>query len=195
MQQAISLAKKQQVKVGAHPSFPDKANFGRKVMEIPLLELQNSIYQQISDFQTVCQQLNVKMHHIKLHGALYNLAAQDPEIAAMVLNAFAAAQAEVRIYVPYGSVIAMFAEDYFNIIYEVFIDRRYHSDLSLVSRSDKNAVISDASEAWQQMSEMIHHGVITSIEGDKIPIKADTYCIHGDQANAIEIIKYIRQCL
>ena len=195
MKEAIKLAKEYAVKVGAHPSFPDKQNFGRKIMKLSATELQNSLYQQIEDFSKVCEELNVEMHHIKLHGALYNLAANDPEVAAIVLNVFAAVKADIKIYVPYQSVIAMLADDYFPVVYEAFIDRRYHSDLSLVSRVNDNAVITDIDEVWQQMSSIINDGQLKSVEGDLVAIKADTFCLHGDEKNAVALVRHIRQCL
>lgn len=192
---AIKLANQYKVNVGAHPSFPDKQNFGRVVMDISQQQLQDSLYQQISDFLAVCQQQNTAMHHIKLHGALYNLAANDAEIAALVLNVFAATATDIKIYVPYNSVIAMMAEDYFPVVYEAFADRRYHQDLSLVNRSQNNAVITDKHEAWQQVSTIIKQNKVESIEGELVDIKADTFCVHGDQSNALEILKHIQQCL
>jgi UPF0271 protein len=189
------LAIKYGVKVGAHPSFPDKENFGRKIIQISPQELQSSLYQQMAVFIEACDELGIEMHHVKLHGALYNLAAADAEIAALVLNVFAAIQADIKIYVPYASAIALMAEDYFPISYEAFIDRRYHRDLSLVSRSKSNAVITDKDEAWQQMSGIINKGQLRSVEGVKVEIKADTFCLHGDQENALEMVQYIHQCL
>ena len=195
MKDAIILAKKYNVKVGAHPSFPDQQNFGRKVMNLSATELQTSLYHQIEDFIKVCEELNVEIHHIKLHGALYHLAANDPEIAAIVLNVFAAVKTDIKIYIPYQSVIAMLADDYLPIVYEAFIDRRYHSDLSLVSRSSDNALITDIDEAWQQMSSIINHGQLKSVEGDLVNIKADTFCLHGDEKNAVALAQHIRLCL
>jgi UPF0271 protein len=195
MSAAIKLAKKYKVNVGAHPSFPDKQNFGRRIMDIANDALQNSLFQQIKAFKGLCEKLDVSMNHIKLHGALYNLAANNPQIAALVLNVFAAVQADVKIYVPYGSVIAQMAEDYFPLCYEAFIDRRYHQDLSLVARSEKNAVITDAQLAWQQMSQMIKHKKVLCVEGELVDIKADTYCLHGDEKTALSLVKYLHQCL
>ena len=195
MTETILLAKKYGVKIGAHPSFPDKENFGRKIIQMATDELQVSLYQQIQVFLQVCDELNVKMHHIKLHGALYNLAAADVEIAGMVLNVFAAAQTDIKIYVPYNSVIAAMAHDYFPICYEAFIDRRYHNDLTLVARTQDNALITNNKEAWQQMLDIINNGELKSVEGDYVAIKADTFCLHGDHENALSLIKYIHKCL
>lgn len=188
---AIKLAQKHGVKVGAHPSFPDRHNFGRKIIKISRDDLQSSLYQQLLDFQQVCQALDEPMHHIKLHGALYNLAASNAEIAAVVLNVFAAIQADVKIYVPFNSAIAILADDYFPIVFEAFADRSYNSDLSLVSRDEVGAVISDKKLAWQQVSTIIKTGSVKTIDGSMAKIKADTFCVHGDQINALEIVKYL----
>lgn len=195
METAIQLAKKHHVNVGAHPSFPDKENFGRKIIEISRDDLHQSLVKQITDFQKTCKQNNVAMHHIKLHGALYNLAANDAEIAAVVLNAFAKVQAEIKIYVPYFSAIAILAEDYFSIVYEAFADRSYNADLSLVSRNESNALITDKQQAWQQVKTIIETGKVSTINGGMVNIKADTFCVHGDNNSALEILQYIQQCL
>jgi UPF0271 protein len=195
MTEAIKLAQKHGVNVGAHPSFPDKENFGRKLMDISRLKLQETLHQQITNFQNLCDELDEEMHHIKLHGALYNLAANDAEIAAVVLNVFAAVHADIKIYVPYNSAIAILADDYFPIVYEAFADRSYNDDLSLVSRSEDNAVITDKLLAWQQVASIIETGTVKTITNQMIAIKADTFCVHGDQENAVDMVKYLHQCL
>jgi UPF0271 protein len=195
MSETLLLAKKHGVKVGAHPSYPDKENFGRQVLSLQPETLQQSLFQQISNFKQLCQKYEIEMHHIKLHGALYNQVVGDAELASMVLNVFAAIAPEIKIYVPHQSVIALLAEDYFQVVYEAFIDRCYHSDLTLVSRSQDNAVIKDSNIAWQQLEQMLKHGTVPSIEGQNTTIKADTFCVHGDEDNAINLLKHIRQCL
>ncbi len=195
MTAAVKLAKTHQVNVGAHPSFPDKEGFGRRVIEISRDELHQSLVKQITDLQIICKQNNIVMNHIKLHGALYNLAANDAEIAAVVLNAFAKVQADIKIYVPYFSVIAILAEDYFPIVYEAFADRSYNSDLSLVSRDRPHAVISNKQKAWNQVKSIIETGKVPAINGQMLAIKANTFCVHGDNKNAFEILQHIHQCL
>lgn len=195
MTTAVKLAIKHGVNVGAHPSFPDKKNFGRKIIDISKDDLHHSLFQQISNFKVVCAEQNIAMHHIKLHGALYNLAANDAEIAALVLNVLAAVKADIKIYVPFNSAIAILADDYFPIVYEAFADRSYNNDLSLVNRDHKNAVITDKKQAWQQVSSIINTGMVQTIEGQMVTIKADTFCVHGDQENALELLQYISQCL
>jgi len=195
MTAAVKLAIKHGVNVGAHPSFPDKENFGRKIIDISKEDLHQSLHQQISNFKSVCAEQDIAMHHIKLHGALYNLAANDAEIAALVLNVFAAVEADIKIYVPYNSAIAILADEYFPILYEAFADRNYNSDLSLVNRSYKNAVITDKRQAWDQASSIINTEKVKAINGEMVAIKADTLCVHGDQENALELLQFISQQL
>lgn len=195
MTEAVLLAKSHNVNVGAHPSYPDRENFGRRIMDISEKELHQSLHLQISAFKEVCEQQNVPMHHIKLHGALYNLAAVDAEIAALVLDVFASVQANIKIYAPYKSAIANLADDYFPVVYEAFADRSYNSDLSLVKRDLENAVITDKEIALQQVSSILQSNKVLSVDGKQVTIYADTFCVHGDQPHAVEILEYLHKCL
>ncbi|HOP23318.1 MAG TPA: 5-oxoprolinase subunit PxpA [Gammaproteobacteria bacterium] len=195
MSKTILLAKKHNVKIGAHPSFPDKKNFGRRIIEISNSDLHQSLYQQLSEFKQICVEHDAKMHHVKLHGALYNLAARDAEIAALTLDVFAQIQPDVKIYVPYNSAIALLADDYFPIVYEAFADRSYNADLSLVNRNHENAVITDKIAAFEQVSSILKTNKVKTIDGQQVTIYAETFCVHGDQPNALEILKYLHQCL
>lgn len=195
MTETVILAKKHKVNVGAHPSFPDKENFGREIMDISESDLHQSLCRQISGFKKVCDENGVELHHIKLHGALYNLAAKDAEIAALALNAFASIVPEIRIYVPYKSVIATLADDYFPVVYEAFADRSYNSDLSLLNRTHVSAVITDKEQALQQVQSIMKTNKVKTIDGHWATIYADTFCVHGDQPQALEILKQLHQCL
>ncbi len=192
---AIRLAKKHQVKVGVHPSFPDKENFGRKIISISENELEENVYNQIKTFQQVCEREDVQINHIKLHGALYNLAAKNENIALTVLKAIKNTKIKASIYAPYQSVLADLAHPNFNVIFEAFADRQYHSDLQLVARSKKKAVISEPTVAWKQVQHILEKGIVISVEGEKVKIKAQTFCIHGDQPNAIALASYIHEQL
>lgn len=193
MRTAIRLAKKYGVKCGAHPSFPDKKNFGRKEMSISNLELIHSIRQQIISFNKICIEEDIEMSHIKLHGALYNLTAKDIGWAQTALAGIKMAQVTVPIYAPYQSVIARLAKGHFEITYEAFADRRYQRDLSLVSRTRENAVITDKNEALAQISLIANEQKVQTVEGELAPIQASTFCVHGDQKNAVEILKFIQK--
>ena len=135
IKETIQLAKKHQVKVGAHPSFPDPENFGRKSMDIDNEALMQSLCDQVDLFSKVCRSENQEMNHIKLHGALYNLAAKSHEVADIVISAIRRTGVRCKLYTPYKSVLAEKAKPYLEVVNEAFIDRRYHTDLSLVNRS------------------------------------------------------------
>ena len=187
----VRLAKKNQVKIGAHPSFPDKDNFGRQLMKMDDYELQESIYSQVMSLKQICNEEGVELHHIKLHGALYNLAAKRAGTAQLIVAALLRTNLRCKLYVPYQSELTKVDQKQFEICNEAFIDRSYHSDLSLVNRSDENALISSPKLAWEQLYGIVKHQEVLSVEGVKATILADTFCIHGDQENAVEIMDYI----
>ncbi len=195
MTQTVQLAIKHNVLVGAHPSFPDKENFGRKAVSISSDELTDSLYNQITHFLKICSQLNIKMNHIKLHGALYNLTCTDLKLAQLVLDVYLRLNFDFILFVPYHSIIADLAKSKFLLAYEAFIDRRYNNDLSLVNRMHQNAIIDNPILACRQVSSIINNGYATSLNGEKVKIRADTFCLHGDNPTALELIHYLKkQC-
>ena len=142
MAHVVSLASKYNVKIGAHPSYPDKENFGRKSIQISNEDLKESILNQVNSLEEVMNRFNVKLHHIKPHGALYNDLANDQFLALRFLKIIDKYKVTCFLYAPYGSAIAKEAKkNSFNIIYEVFADRNYNEDLSLVSRQHTSAIL------------------------------------------------------
>ena len=189
--EVIALAKKHNVKVGAHPSFPDRENFGRKVMQITDEELQESIESQIDLLIERAALQDVKLHHIKPHGALYNLIAKDKKTAIVVIEAIKNTIPDAFLYVPFNSIIAEVAlQNNIKIKYEAFADRNYNDDLSLVSRSNKNALLTNSEKVINHITNMIG-GKVKTIQGNSKEIKTDTFCVHGDTENAVEILKTI----
>lgn len=193
MHDAVQLAKENTVKVGAHPSFPDRDNFGRKVLALTKRELTESVYNQLIGFFAVCKSEDTPVHHIKLHGALYNYAARDTPTADAVVSAIIATGTRPKLYVQYGSILHRKAENLLPLEFEAFIDRRYVDDGSLVSRSETNALITEPEEAWGQLYNMIYNQSVVAISGKKIPIVATTFCIHGDYINSVIIIRFIAE--
>jgi len=191
MRETIKLAKKYNVKIGAHPSFPDKDNFGRKLLTITKNELTQSIYNQLVAFYAVAETEDATVHHIKLHGALYNYAAKDAPTADAVVEAIIATTIRPVLYVPYNSVLHRKAENLLPLQFEAFIDRRYTSDGSLVSRSEENAVIHTKEDAWQQLKQLVEFQKVTVTSGVEIPLVANTFCIHGDHVNSVKILTYL----
>ncbi|WP_347173677.1 5-oxoprolinase subunit PxpA [Polaribacter uvawellassae] len=187
---SIQLAIDNQVKIGAHPSFPDKENFGRKTMNISDKELQKSIVFQMKLFQERLQKKNTKLHHVKAHGALYNLIARDKKAAIVFINAIKKYVEGAYLFVPYNSEIEKVAiKNNINIKYEAFADRNYNDDLSLVSRTKSNAIITNSTEVYQHVLLMIGQKQVKTISNSTIKIKAETFCVHGDNLNALEILK------
>tara|TARA_A100000171_G_scaffold52954_2_gene74587 strand:- start:6374 stop:7111 length:738 start_codon:yes stop_codon:yes gene_type:complete len=195
MRNTIQLAKKHKVNIGAHPSFPDKDNFGRKHLTMTKSELSESIYHQLLAFYAIAETEEATVHHIKLHGALYNYAAKDAPTADAVVEAIIATKIRPVVYVLHNSVLHRKAENLLPLQFEAFLDRRYNSDGSLVSRGEEGAIIHDKEAAWQQLQKMVEQQTIATISGVEIPIVATTYCIHGDHGNSVEILKYIHSQL
>jgi 5-oxoprolinase (ATP-hydrolysing) subunit A len=195
MQKTIRLAKKNGVKIGAHPSFPDKDNFGRKLLTMTKSELTDSIYHQLVAFCAVAETEDVPVHHVKLHGALYNYAAKDAPTADAVVEAIIATKIRPMLYLPHNSVLHRKAENLLPLKFEAFIDRRYNKDGSLVARTEENAVIHTKEQAWGQLRQLVDAQKVTTITGDEISIIADTFCIHGDHPNSVEILGYIHKQL
>lgn len=189
----IKLAKKHDIKAGAHPSYPDRENFGRKYMNIDHKLLRTIILKQIQFFEKTCQQQGLSMNHVKPHGALYNFAAKDDLTAFILIHLVEEYFADAFLYCPSGSLMAAMAmEAGIKIKREVFADRSYNDDLSLVDRSKPKALLTDPQEVLEHVGWMVNESKIKTITGNFIPIEAETICIHGDNPAALEILKNIR---
>ncbi|MDY7393832.1 5-oxoprolinase subunit PxpA [Aureibaculum sp. 2210JD6-5] len=192
----IELALLNRVHIGAHPSYPDKTNFGRKEMDIPLDELQKSLEEQINTVQNELRRSVATMNHVKAHGALYNKAAVDAETAQCVIDAVKNTTKDVWLYAPFRSVLAEMAlKQDLRVRFEAFIDRNYNADLTLVSRSEPKAIITDPKKVLKHLLRMITKHNVKTIDGKKIAIKAKTFCVHGDNPNALRILNYLSRKL
>lgn len=188
----LRLAQLHKVEIGAHPSYPDRENFGRISMDMSEANLIGSIKSQIDFFLSQCENLGVSMHHIKPHGALYNDIAKDARIAKIFIKALIPYKEDQFLYVPSGSVVQELAlSQGFKIKREAFADRNYNSDLSLVSRTRDNAVITNANEVLEHVLRMFNEHFVKTVDGENIPMVADTYCVHGDTPSAFQILVYI----
>lgn len=192
MKNVVELALKYNVKIGAHPSYPDRENFGRKSMKIESNKLIESIQSQVKSLEKVVLECKGKLHHIKPHGALYNDIAKNKLLAQQFLKAILPYKSRVNLFVPYNSEIEKCAlNNGFSIIYEAFADRNYNDDLSLVSRTDKEAVIFNSEAILRRVLEILNAEKVVAISGEKIAIKAETFCVHSDTKSAVEIVKKI----
>ena len=188
----IELAVKNNVLIGAHPSFPDKDNFGRKIIQISNEDLNTSIKNQLDVFLQRMRGFHQKMHHIKPHGALYNLIAVDKVAALHFIESIKDYTDGVFLYVPYNSVIAKVAkQNNIAVKYEAFTDRSYNNDLSLVARSHNKALLTDKEEVYNHVYKMIDKGVVKTISGLEKKIIADTFCVHGDNIASLELLNYL----
>ena len=188
----IRLSKSYHLKIGAHPSYPDRDNFGRISVEISRDQLIDTIRQQLAVIIDILQEEGGELHHIKAHGALYNDIAKDAELAAIFLEAIHSFKEEAVLYVPYNSVIERLAQlKGFNIALEAFGDRNYNTDLSLVSRRKSNALIETPKAVLKHILSIVRDKKVKTITGKHIPIKADTVCIHGDTPTAVQILQYL----
>lgn len=186
----LDLAIKHKVKIGAHPSFPDKKNFGRKLMQISDEEFEKSIQHQLDLFLECLHKKNQQLHHIKPHGALYNEISVNKNLAQLFVKTINTYLGEAYLYVPFQSEIEKVAlKENVNIKYEAFADRNYTNDLKLVSRANENALITNTDEITNRIFKLVKDKTLKSIFGEELNVKADTVCIHSDTENAIDIAK------
>lgn len=188
----LELCIRHQVAIGAHPSFHDKQHFGRREMELPVQELYELIIQQLMVMNEFAVSAGGVLQHVKPHGALYNLSAKDTLTATIIAKAVKDFDKNLVLYGLSGSCSITEAEKAgLKTASEVFADRMYAEDGSLLPRSQKNAMISDTDTAVRQVLEMVNEGTVTAITGKKIPVKADTVCIHGDGHHALDFAEAI----
>lgn len=191
MERTISLAVQNNVQIGAHPSYPDKNNFGRISLKINEAELLDSIVQQISKLQESAFQQGQKLHHIKPHGALYNDAAKDENIARIFIKAVDKIDPKLPIFTLPNSEIFKQIKDQKRIVFEAFLDRNYEADLSLVSRQKSNAVLMKKDGIFKHFLRLVLDGKVQLINGDEFKLLADTFCLHSDTENSVEILQYL----
>jgi UPF0271 protein len=194
MTMVTELAKKYGIKIGAHPSYPDRVNFGRKSMSIPSEELITTIRTQVEGLRTILKASGLPLHHIKAHGALYNDLSGNKELTQVYLESVTPYRSIARLYAPFGSVFAVeAARRGFQVVFEAFGDRNYNKDLSLVARSLPNALIEEPKAVLTHMLLMIQQEKVKAQDATLVPIKANTFCIHGDTPSAFEILTYLSQ--
>ena len=194
IREVVKLAKQKGIKIGAHPSYPDKENFGRKTMDLPADEFVKSIGSQIRLFKEILKEEEATLHHIKPHGALYNDLLQNKRLAKSFVGATKPFLEGACYYTPHGSALAKEAElNDLQVINEAFADRNYNQDLSLVSRSMSDALITEPEKVLDHLIPMIKEGTVKTINGAVIPIRAQTFCIHGDTPTALQILMYLAE--
>jgi UPF0271 protein len=195
MEKTIQLALKHNVGIGAHPGYPDLQGFGRRNLKMSYQELYTSILYQVSALKGMTEALGGKLNHVKPHGALYNQAAKFEEVANAIIDAVKAVDDKLIIFGLANSLFINSAKNKgLKTANEVFADRAYMDDGSLVSRNKEGAIIHDMEIAKNRSLEMVN-GSVKSINGNQISMKADTICIHGDNPSAVELAKRIHHYL
>lgn len=194
MRQTIQTAIEKGVAIGAHPSFPDLQGFGRREMKMSAQEVFDLVLYQVSALKGICEAFGARLHHVKPHGALYNAAAKNAEMATAIAEAVKKIDANLIFYGLSNSLLISEAEKInLKTASEVFADRTYQADGNLTPRNQPNALIQDAEKAVSQVLEMVENQQVTATNGEKVALKAETVCIHGDGANALEFATKIRR--
>jgi len=196
MKQVIQLCLQHHVHIGAHPSFPDRENFGRTAMQLPAAEIYTVITEQLNIINKAAKAAGAKLHHVKPHGALYNMAAKDASIAKAIAQTVKDFDAGLIYYGLSGSVMIDEAVKLgLQTAHEVFADRTYQSDGSLTPRTQPHALLQDKDAVIKQVLQFVDQNKVTTVSGEDIFIEADTICIHGDGEHAVEFAKAIYQTL
>lgn len=196
MSKTISAASNAKIAIGAHPGYPDLLGFGRRNMQVSPDDIKTYIIYQVGALNAFCKTAGVSMQHVKPHGAMYNMAAKDEKLACAICEGIASVDENLILLGLSGSCMKDAANKTgIKFASEVFADRAYEDDGSLVARSKPGAVITDEKIAVARVVEMAKNGTVTSISGQKIKIDAQSVCVHGDNAHALEFVRKIRNAL
>ena len=196
MDMVIQISKKNGVSIGAHPSFNDPENFGRKRMNLNSLEIKKLIFEQYEILQKIAQKYNENVTHIKPHGALNNMACEDLELATTLAVAIKEINKDIIYLVPTGSQMEVAAKkNSLRIACEIFADRNYEDDGNLISRKKPNALITDPELAKKHVLNMVKNQAINCLSGKQIPCEIDSVCIHGDNESSLATAKSIKDNL
>lgn len=192
IRETIRYCSEYNVAIGAHPGFDDRSNFGRTEMQISTEELYTLFTGQVMVLKEAAENAGLSLHHVKPHGALYNMAARDKVYAATLAMATKDIDPGLILYGLSGSELIKAAKVLqLRTASEVFADRSYEADGSLTQRSKKGAVLSDIQSVLKQAVSMVKYGLVTTSSGETIPVTAETICIHGDSPHAVEFASAI----
>ena len=192
MRELVIIAKKKNVKVGAHPSYPDRENFGRLELDMESEELLSSICSQVYSLLKIAEEENISVSHIKPHGALYNQAAKDAQVARVIGDAVDRIDPHLNIMCLSGSLMVRVLEDMgLKVVQEAFADRTYERNGSLRNRNLDHALITSPQKAADQARLIIERNKVIAFDGSEVSIEAQTICIHSDTPNAVAIAEEV----
>lgn len=194
MDKTLSLCWENGISVGAHPGFPDIMGFGRRQLNASPEEVEAYVLYQIGAISAFCKKYGLRINHVKPHGAIYNMAVKDGKYASAIVNAVKSFDADIKLLAPFGSQMILQAQQQ-GLPYacEVFADRAYEPDGSLVARTKEGAMITDENEAVSRVLGMILQGEVKAVDGSVIKIKADSVCVHGDGVKALAFVEKLRE--
>lgn len=196
MHRSVALCRKYGVQVGAHPGLPDLMGFGRRKMQIAPAEAADCVAYQIGALQAFCQAEGVPLHHVKPHGALYNMAAKDRALADAICRAVQkSAPGAVLLALSGSEMVAAANAIGLPVACEVFADRGYQPDGTLVPRGQSGAMITDEGEAIARVARMVKEGKVTARDGSEVALQADSVCVHGDGPKALAFVEKLRAAL
>ena len=196
MEKTIEISKKNKVSVGAHPSFNDRENFGRKRLNLSTSEIIKLIIEQVNILSEIADNKEMKITHVKPHGALNNMGCEDYELAKTISESIIKVNKDLIFLVPTGSQMEKAGKKLgMKVATEIFADRKYEDDGNLVSRAKKNAMITDPEIAKKHVIKMIENQALNCYSGKEISCEIDSICVHGDGENAVNTAKQIKEGL
>ena len=196
MRASILAAQERGVAVGAHPGFDDRENFGRREMSLSAEEVFALVVYQVGAFHAVAHSLGIRPQHVKPHGALYNMAVRNEEMADAIARGVRAVDPKLIFFAPAASVLSRAAEsNELHVAREVFADRNYMPDGTLVPRDRPDALLHDPEEAANRVFGMLRDDKVQAIDGSYVNVHADTICVHGDTPDAVKFALALRTCL
>jgi UPF0271 protein len=196
MRESVSLCLAHGVAIGAHPSLEDREHFGRRELALPVADIRALVSRQIALLASVCAEAGARLHHVKPHGALYNLAARDRDVATAIAGAVREADPTLVLYGLANSELTAAGEATgLRVAHEAFAERAYDADGRLAPRGTPGAVIEGFDDALVQVRHMLRDGIVVARDGRRVPIRADTLCLHGDRADAADFARGLRAAL
>ena len=196
MHAAVSAAKQHGVAVGAHPSFFDRENFGRRELKISNSEVFDAVAYQLGVFQAIASPVGVRPNHVKPHGALYNMAVRDQDLADAIARAIESVEPKLILFAPDNSELTRAGEAHaLKVAREIFADRNYLNDGWLVPRTRPDALLRNPKEAAVRVLRMLREHKVHSVEGRDVDVRGETICVHGDTPGAVEFARELRSQL
>lgn len=196
MLETVKLIKESGAGLGAHPGFPDKEGFGRRYMDCTDEEIYSMLLYQLSALDGIARTVGVEMNHVKPHGALYNATFTDKNLARVIAQAVKDFNPNLKLMgLSENNLVKAGEEIGLQVVHEVFLDRAYENDGTLVSRRKEGAMITDSKLAVERGIRMLTEGKVEAIDGTDIDIKADSICVHGDGEKALQFVREIKSAL